>query len=629
MRHRVRLAALAMSWLLLVSPASPSQGSALGASSAGSVHALSIGVASAPSSAPFEPVTITPQTTDPRAGRRVTITGQGPRQSAGDVVKIQKRRPGTGRWKTAVSTKTTRSGGFKAKAAFSAGAWELRARVRAGGLTRVSQPVLITALGTKVRAKRGSKTRVLSAASVASATTGPDGRQVVVVSGAARPKIGKILTAAPSATAPEGVFGKVVAIDSLTGAATLAPVPLEKAYPKLQLSTVLDIPTVQQLSASSTVRAQELQCRGSVQLNSTLQLTETRAAVDIDLGRRYVSVIIRSVPRVGITIAGGVAGGATCTIGLPKAIVPLPVPGLTLGVTPEGSFSVNLAGGCSAETSASSRIRVGFSKSGSNPPVRYNDADLETKAQTSPECGTGVNMTADAKMAIDLSAGGTVGVYGDAGPELTGLISSGNRGLCVDWDAALAAGFGVKADFLFVKWKWELAELRSVLASKSVCGVQPPSTVGPPTPSPPASAAGLIPLINQLRSQPRWCGTDFFQATGPLTAHDALNTAAQSHVQDMVARRYFSHVTPEGLYPFDRAWAAGWRLGSVSEVLTQTNSSEPAAAVQSWAASPPHCSCLMNPNADYVGVGVAQGDLWTWAAKVGYIEGPGGPCGSA
>src|SRR6185503_1393089 len=46
----------------------------------------------------------------------------------------------------------------------------------------------------------------------------------------------------------------------------------------------------------------------------------------------------------------------------------------------------------------------------------------------------------------------------------------------------------------------------------------------------------------------------------PLALDDELSRLARAHSEDMAARGYFKHITPEGLTPMKRAEAAGYKV---------------------------------------------------------------------
>jgi uncharacterized protein YkwD len=142
-------------------------------------------------------------------------------------------------------------------------------------------------------------------------------------------------------------------------------------------------------------------------------------------------------------------------------------------------------------------------------------------------------------------------------------------------------------------------------------GTAPPvATVppGPPTPAPPAPSdattafeAEVFRLTNLQRAQGASCGGKAMPPVGPLSYHSALATAARGHSQDMAARGYFDHDTPEGVGPFQRAQAAGYPNAYVGENIG-SGYTDAAKAMAGWMNSPGHCRNIMT--ADYVSLGV-------------------------
>lgn len=108
---------------------------------------------------------------------------------------------------------------------------------------------------------------------------------------------------------------------------------------------------------------------------------------------------------------------------------------------------------------------------------------------------------------------------------------------------------------------------------------------GQEPPSASVEAAYLLRLINEARVAPtamlQRAGIDpawardampdaawiFDTGLPPLARNDQLAASAQSHLQDMVRRLYYSSVSPEGLGPWDRATAAGYAPLAVEETL--------------------------------------------------------------
>ena len=94
----------------------------------------------------------------------------------------------------------------------------------------------------------------------------------------------------------------------------------------------------------------------------------------------------------------------------------------------------------------------------------------------------------------------------------------------------------------------------------------------------------------------------------------ALTRAACAYAADMVARKFFSHTSPDGQGPGDRARASGYLravpVWSVGEILLWSRkpvfTAQDAAAA--WMASPPHREILLSDDFEDAGVGVVPGD---------------------
>jgi uncharacterized protein YkwD len=108
-----------------------------------------------------------------------------------------------------------------------------------------------------------------------------------------------------------------------------------------------------------------------------------------------------------------------------------------------------------------------------------------------------------------------------------------------------------------------------------------------------------------------------------------LRRAAATYARDMVRRRYFAHVSPEGDTLSDRLRATGyvddgvrWRVG---ETLAwgRGRRSSPASIVAAWMRSTLHRRILLGRYRD-IGVGIADGDPFggrgdTYAADFGLL----------
>jgi uncharacterized protein YkwD len=144
-------------------------------------------------------------------------------------------------------------------------------------------------------------------------------------------------------------------------------------------------------------------------------------------------------------------------------------------------------------------------------------------------------------------------------------------------------------------------------------------------PSPPPGRSGIqilkeveqevFRLTNEVRRQ---------QGLPPLAPDQALSGAARQHSADMLARRYFSHVTPEGQTLINRLppgyapvissfgeniWLGSGQDLRSSRLLAQT-------IMQGLMASPGHRENILNPRYTHLGVGVAAGGRETRATQL-------------
>jgi uncharacterized protein YkwD len=116
-----------------------------------------------------------------------------------------------------------------------------------------------------------------------------------------------------------------------------------------------------------------------------------------------------------------------------------------------------------------------------------------------------------------------------------------------------------------------------------------------------------VDLVNAARA--RECPGD-----ADLAIDDRLMTAAQGHSDDMSARDYFSHVSPEGTEFWERALAAGFE-GAIGENIAYGYRSAEA-VMTAWLDSPGHARNILNCSATVIGVGLAE-DGWYWTQVFG------------
>jgi uncharacterized protein YkwD len=89
--------------------------------------------------------------------------------------------------------------------------------------------------------------------------------------------------------------------------------------------------------------------------------------------------------------------------------------------------------------------------------------------------------------------------------------------------------------------------------------------------------------------------------------------AAQHHSTDMIHRRYFEHVTPDGQTLTDRVRRTGYLTGTGDWALGEDiawgtgERDSPAAIVRSWMESPPHRAVILGRPFREAGVGIGRG----------------------
>ncbi len=135
------------------------------------------------------------------------------------------------------------------------------------------------------------------------------------------------------------------------------------------------------------------------------------------------------------------------------------------------------------------------------------------------------------------------------------------------------------------------------------CIVVPIVVPGPGSGPAQAIAGGTVDSYGVLLNADR-------QAAGliPLALNGSLQAAAQAHAEDMAARGYFDHRSPEGQSHADRARAAGYRYCLLAENIAYGQPSE-ASVHSGWMNSPDHRANSMNPRVNEYGLGHA-GDKW-------------------
>ena len=98
----------------------------------------------------------------------------------------------------------------------------------------------------------------------------------------------------------------------------------------------------------------------------------------------------------------------------------------------------------------------------------------------------------------------------------------------------------------------------------------------------------------------------------PLRRSRALETAAAAHGREMVAKRYYSHISRDGSTPADRIRGVGYldgaRFWAVGEVIAFSDSSfTPSRVVHAWLRSSKHRAVILTAAFREIGAGIVRG----------------------
>lgn len=107
----------------------------------------------------------------------------------------------------------------------------------------------------------------------------------------------------------------------------------------------------------------------------------------------------------------------------------------------------------------------------------------------------------------------------------------------------------------------------------------------------------IVALTNEERAE---------ASLGTLAENPLLVAAAQAKADDMAARGYFAHVTPEGLAPWHWLDAAGYEYASAGENLA-VNFADSEDVVDAWMDSPSHRANIEKARYTEIGVAMAKG----------------------
>ena len=126
------------------------------------------------------------------------------------------------------------------------------------------------------------------------------------------------------------------------------------------------------------------------------------------------------------------------------------------------------------------------------------------------------------------------------------------------------------------------------------------SAPAPATPratvSAPTSADALVEAMNRERAA---------HGLGPLRLNTTLSRAASDRIDDMFAKRYFDHVSPDGIEPFVWATRRGYHYRLIGENLAVGYRGT--SVVDGWMRSPGHRENILTAGFNEVGIAIADG----------------------
>lgn len=110
-----------------------------------------------------------------------------------------------------------------------------------------------------------------------------------------------------------------------------------------------------------------------------------------------------------------------------------------------------------------------------------------------------------------------------------------------------------------------------------------------------------IDAINKLRADYCQCGSTLMEPAAAVTWNDELANAALAHAKDMSDRKYFDHVSPDGISPNERVMMKGYTGSHLFENIGKGYSGYEDVVV-AWKNSESHCQAMMSPDVNEIGI---------------------------
>ncbi len=180
---------------------------------------------------------------------------------------------------------------------------------------------------------------------------------------------------------------------------------------------------------------------------------------------------------------------------------------------------------------------------------------------------------------------------------LAGLVA-------ISWWYLYGDRFDVSAQLSLLEQRLE----ETVLQAENRVSAPPPLRAGSDAPSAHLTEPGVLSWTNAQRKE---------HGLSALTTNEALNAAAETKLQDMFAKQYFEHLSPDGIDPGKLAGQAGYIYVMVGENLALGNFKNDQELVQAWMDSPGHRANILEAKYEEIGIAVGQGTYEgrkTWIA---------------
>jgi hypothetical protein len=97
------------------------------------------------------------------------------------------------------------------------------------------------------------------------------------------------------------------------------------------------------------------------------------------------------------------------------------------------------------------------------------------------------------------------------------------------------------------------------------------------------------------------------EGQAPLVRNELLDEAARLKAEDMAAKGYFAHWSPDGVSPWHWFGEAGYQYMKAGENLA-VHFTDSTAVVEAWLDSPTHRDNILNESYTEIGIGTAEGE---------------------